>query len=83
VRPIWGKQIKADGFGRPIGHYHCFGALLAVFIAMPIRRLSRRLNRRLKAETLVEQLARFEIEAFETRRDEVGRLYRNLSRLHQ
>ena len=60
-----------------------FGALLAISIAMPIRRLSRRLNRRLKAETLVEQLAGFEIEAFETRRDEVGRLYRNLSRLHQ
>lgn len=46
-----------------------FGALLAISIAMPIRRLSRRLNRRLKAETLVEQLAGFEIEAFETRRD--------------
>ena len=60
-----------------------FGALLAISIAMPIRRLSRRLNRRLKAETLVEQLAGFEIEAFETRRDEVGRLYRNLSQLHQ
>ena len=60
-----------------------FGALLAISIAMPIRRLSRRLNRRLKAETLVEQLEGFEIEAFETRRDEVGRLYRNLSRLHQ
>ena len=60
-----------------------FGVLLAISIAMPIRRLSRQLNRRLKAETLVEQLAGFEIEAFETRRDEVGRLYRNLSRLHQ
>ena len=25
------KQIKADGFGRPIGHYHCFWCAFSDF----------------------------------------------------
>tara|TARA_B100000780_G_scaffold76176_1_gene51358 strand:- start:522 stop:2075 length:1554 start_codon:yes stop_codon:yes gene_type:complete len=60
-----------------------FGILLAVSIAIPIRQLSKRLNRRLEADTLVDQLAGFEIRGFEKRKDEVGLLYRNLSGLYQ
>ena len=60
-----------------------FGTLLAVSIALPIRRLSRSLNRKLKADTLVDQLGNFQIDRFEKRKDEVGLLYRNLSSLHQ
>lgn len=60
-----------------------FGTLLAVSIALPIRRLSRSLNRKLKADTLVDQLGAFQIDRFENRKDEVGLLYRNLSSLHQ
>ena len=60
-----------------------FGTLLAVSIALPIRRLSRSLNRKLKADTLVDQLGTFQIDRFEKRKDEVGLLYRNLSSLHQ
>tara|TARA_B110000091_G_scaffold43224_1_gene47037 strand:+ start:1049 stop:2605 length:1557 start_codon:yes stop_codon:yes gene_type:complete len=60
-----------------------FGTLLAVSIALPIRRLSRSLNQKLKADTLVDQLGTFQIDRFEKRKDEVGLLYRNLSSLHQ
>ena len=49
---------------------------------MPIRRLSQKLNRKINADTVVEQLGSFRIDKFENRKDEVGLLYNNLTRLH-
>ena len=58
-----------------------FGFFLAVGIARPIRKLSKQLDRKLASDDLAKHLKTFSNQKLKSRKDEVGLLYRNLSRL--
>ena len=55
-----------------------FGAILAISIAFPLRRLSRKLDQKLTPEDIATQLDNFSIVSLATRKDEFGRLHKNL-----
>ena len=58
-----------------------FGIFLAFSIARPIRKLSKRLDRKLTPDDIASQLKTFGDKKLKSRKDEVGLLYRNLSKL--
>ena len=58
-----------------------FGAFIAFSVARPIRKLSKRLDRRLTPDDIASQLKTFGDQKLKSRKDEVGLLYRNLTRL--
>ena len=55
-----------------------FGAILAISIALPLRRLSRKLDQKLTPEDIANQLENFSIISLANRKDEIGRLHKNL-----
>ncbi len=55
-----------------------FGAILAISIALPLRRLSRKLDQKLTPEDIANQLDNFSIVSLANRKDEIGRLHKNL-----
>ena len=55
-----------------------FGAILAISIAFPLRRLSRKLDQKLTPEDIATQLENFGVVSLATRKDEIGRLHKNL-----
>lgn len=58
-----------------------FGIILALSIALPIRRLSKRLDRNLTPDDVAMQLKSFTDRKLSARKDEVGLLYKNLIKL--
>ena len=58
-----------------------FGVMLALSIALPIRRLSKRLDRNLTPDDVATQLKSFTDRKLSARKDEVGLLYKNLIKL--
>ena len=58
-----------------------FGIMLALSIALPIRRLSKRLDRNLTPDDVATQLKSFTDRKLSARKDEVGLLYKNLIKL--
>ncbi len=55
-----------------------FGAILAISIAFPLRRLSRKLDQKLTPEDIATQLDNFSVVSLASRKDEIGRLHKNL-----
>ena len=55
-----------------------FGAILAISIAFPLRRLSKKLDQKLTPEDIATQLDNFSIVSLANRKDEIGRLHKNL-----
>ena len=58
-----------------------FGFFFALGIARPIRKLSKQLDKKLSPDDVGKQLKSFGNQRLKSRKDEVGLLYRNLSRL--
>ena len=58
-----------------------FGVLLAFSIARPIRKLSKRLEKNSLPDDIASQLQSFSDRKLKSRKDEVGLLYKNLSKL--
>lgn len=54
------------------------GLVLAVSIAFPLRQLSNKLDKKLTPDDLAVQLEGFRIESLSNRKDEIGRLHKNL-----
>ena len=55
-----------------------FGAILAISIAFPLRRLSMRLDQKLSPENISDQLDSFKLDSLARRKDEIGSLHKNL-----
>ena len=58
-----------------------FGLALAFSIAFPLRRLSKRLNRKLTPSDLADQMTNMSVTRLASRKDEIGLLHNNLTKL--
>lgn len=92
VIEVWDTyKIKDAYFGRNAVRLNLLGGIslislllclvLAISIAVPLRRLSRRLDKKLSPDDLATQLEGFRIKSLSKRRDEIGRLHGNLVKL--
>ena len=92
VIEVWDTyKIKDAYFGRNAVRLNLLGGItllsllvcliLAISIAVPLRRLSRRLDRKLSPDDIANQLQSFRIKGLSNRRDEIGKLHGNLVKL--
>ena len=92
VIEVWDTyKIKDAYFGRNAVRLNLLGGIslislllclvLAISIAVPLRRLSRRLDKKLSPDDLATQLQGFRIKSLSRRRDEIGKLHGNLVKL--